>query len=634
MAMKKLYMAQPNSQYGNSVYFPYAAGSLVAYAFEDEQVKSEYEFREFYYKRQNIKKVVAAMDNPFLVGFSCYVWNYEYNKSFAKAIKERFPQCIIVFGGHQINADSDICDLEYVDYVLLGEGEESFRFLLLYLCHKAHLDDIPNIIYKDNGEIKKTKSETACIPQRVSPYLKGYFDSLVEEEELEFSSILETNRGCPNKCAFCDWGNIKSRVRMYDIETVHAEIDWMAEHRIEYCYCADANFGLFPRDEEIIDYLIKRHAETGFPQKFQATYSKNNPETVFRINKRLNEAGMCKGATLSFQSMSQNVLDNIYRKNMPLTKFHELMRMYNQNGISAYSEIILGLPGETYESFRDGIEQLLEYGQHMSINFFNCELLTNSIMNDPEYIERYKIRTVIAEQHQYHVIPDKNSIKEFSRMVVGTSSLPEEKWIDCNVISSVVRAFHNLGLLQCFAIYLFYERGVKYTDFYEELVAFAKQNPQTVCGRAIGFLYEKYRKILDGDGSFTCSDPEYGELIWPLDEGTFLMVAKDYFRFYEEIIPFLLIFFDDKDVMAELMNYQKTIVKNPYSETAEISFKHDWFGYFSDIYQNAYSGLKSGDYLIRINAGSIPHNLPDFAREIVWFGRRGGQNIIKDIEYK
>ena len=461
--MKKLYMAQPNSQYGNSVYFPYAAGSLVAYAFEDEQIKSEYEFCGFFYKRQNISNVVETMDNPFLVGFSCYVWNYEYNKSLAKAIKEKFPQCITVFGGHQINAGSDICGSGYVDYILLGEGEESFRLLLLYLCGKIELEEIPNILYSQNGEIKKTKSETVCIPQRVSPYLKGWFDSLVEDEELEFSSILETNRGCPNKCAFCDWGNIKSRVRMYDIETVYAEIDWMAEHKIEYCYCADANFGLFPRDEKIIDYLIKRHAETGYPQKFQATYSKNNPETVFRINKRLNEAGMCKGATLSFQSMSQDVLDNIYRKNMPLTKFHELMRMYNRNGISAYSEIILGLPGETYESFRDGIEQLLEYGQHMSINFFNCELLTNSIMNDPEYISRYNIRSVIAEQHQYHVIPDKNSIKEFSRMVVGTSSLPEEKWIDCNVISSVVRAFHNLGLLQCFAIYLYYEKNVRYT---------------------------------------------------------------------------------------------------------------------------------------------------------------------------
>ena len=65
--MKNLYMAQPNSQYGNSVYFPYAAGSLVAYAFEDEQVKSEYEFKNFFYKRQNIDKAVGTMENPFIV---------------------------------------------------------------------------------------------------------------------------------------------------------------------------------------------------------------------------------------------------------------------------------------------------------------------------------------------------------------------------------------------------------------------------------------------------------------------------------------------------------------------------------------------------------------------------------------
>ena len=85
--------------------------------------------------------------------------------------------------------------------------------------------------------------------------------------------------------------------------------------------------------------------------------------------------------------------------------------------------------------------------------------------------------------------------------------------------------------------------------------------------------------------------------------------------------------------MNEILSYQKAIVKNPCSETVELSFKHDWFRYFSDIYQNAYSGLKAGDFIVKINAAGIPHSLPDFAREIVWFGRRGGQNIIKDIEY-
>lgn len=628
---KKIYMVQPNSQYGNSVYFPYAAGSLIAYAFNDKVIEAEYSFEKFFYKRSDLDECLACMDNPFLVGFSCYVWNYEYNVVFAKKIKEKYPECKIVFGGHQINESSSVCNADWVDYVILGEGEEGFYRLLLALCGKENPENVPNLVYLENGRPVRSQLSTDCIPQRVSPYLNGYFDSLIESEELEFSAILETNRGCPNKCAFCDWGNIKSRVRLYDIDMVKAEIKWMSDHRIEYCYCADANFGLFPRDEEIIDYLVECNANTGFPVKFQATYSKNNPEAVFRINKRLNDVGMCKGATLSFQSMDQHVLDNIYRKNMPLESFHELMRMYNNNGIAAYSEIILGLPGETYKSFCDGIEQLLEYGQHMSINFFNCELLANSIMSSEDYINQYQIKSVLTEQHQYHIVPDKKNVKEFSKMVVGTSTLPSEDWIRCNVISSVVRAFHNLGLLQCISIYLFFEKSIKYTDFYEDVIQFAKDNPETICGKTIGFLFGKYEEILEGKGSFTCNDPDYGELIWPLDEGAFLMTAKYFNRFYDEIIPFLKKYFDDEALFCDLMDYQKLIVKNPFSESKTILSSYNWSDYYSSVYRNQPSDLEKGRFEISVDCSEIPHTLPEFAKEVIWFGRRGGQNIIKKI---
>ena len=635
MNRKRIYMAQPNSQYGNSVYFPYAAGCLIAYAFEDEKVSEEFSFEGFLYKKDDIDKAVEKMENPFLVGFSCYVWNYEYNKALAKKIKEIWPGCITVFGGHQINGESDIVNEAYVDYILTGEGEENFKNLLLAVSGYYDLQSIPNLIFKNGGEIVYTEKVSAVIPHRVSPYLKGLFDKLVEtEDEVVFSAILETNRGCPNRCAFCDWGNIKSKVRNYDIEIIFAEIDWMAKNKIEYCYSADANFGLFKRDEEIIDYLIEKNKETGFPQKFQATYSKNNPETVFRINKRLNEAGMCKGATLSFQSLSEKVLENIYRKNMPLESFHKLMVMYNTNKISAYSEIILGLPGESYETFRDGIEQLLEYGQHMSINFFNCELLTNSIMNDPEYIKTHKIESALIEQHQYHTVPNNKNIKEFSRIVVSTSTMNREMWIKSNILSVFVRAFHNLGLLQSFAIFNYYENKVKYTDFYEALIEWAEQNPDSVCGKVLTFLRGKYEKILEGDGSLTHANENFGTITWPLDEFIFLKIIEDYDLFYEQIIPFLDKWFSKNEAFSDLIAYQKAIIKTPYKHLTELELIFDLYHYFYGIYRNEYGSLEKKKNILLIKSPEVPENMVDYARETIWFGRRGGQNIITNISYE
>lgn len=626
-------MIQPNSVYGNSIYFPYAAGSLIAYAFKDKAVRKEYSFHGFIYKKGDIDDIIATFEEPFLIGFSCYVWNYEFNKALAEAIKKRFPDCFIVFGGHQVNAKSGVVKSDFVDFVIQGEGEESFKRLLLHLCGKLSVEEVPNLVYKaENRSVKINPVETTFI-ERQSPYLDGLFDELVKKEKLKFSAILETNRGCPNRCAFCDWGNIKAKMKSFDMNLVKAEIDWMSKNKIEYCYCSDSNFGLFPRDMEIVEYIIEKHKQNGYPQKFQATYSKNNPETVFNINKRLNQVGMSKGATLSFQSMSQEALEKINRQNMPIENFLELMSLYNSNNIAAYSEIILGLPGETYDSFRDGIEQLLECGQHMAINFFNCELLANSVMSDPDYIKKYEIEYAVTEQHQYHVVPNKDGIPEYSKIVVATSTLSREDWIKCNILHVFVRAFHNLGLLQCIAIYLYYEKNVRYMDFYCNLIDYAKNNPESICGKIYIWLDKKYREILNNSGSLTCYDPAFGELTWPLEEGSFLKVIKDYNVFYNEIRSFVKNYIENADLFEDLFSYQSAVVKNPYSKKAVLDLKYDFYKYFTDIYNGHVGSLIKRQNRIVIDSSEISDNLVEYARETVWFGRKGGQNIVTKIKY-
>ena len=633
--MKRIYMVQPNSIYGNSIYFPYAAGSLIAFAFKEPAVRDSYCFRGFVYKKDKIEDVVRSVDDPFLVGFSCYLWNYEYNKALAQAIKKEWPDCIIVFGGHQVYRGSGLLEDGIADILQFGEGEETFRSILLALNGDGELKDIPNIAYRDNGSSVFTVSRTVCIPQRVSPYLEGWFDEILKKEkDLTFCAILETNRGCPNKCAFCDWGNVKSHVRLFDKELVKAEIDWFAEKKIDYVYGADGNFGLFPRDEEFVDYLILKHGETGYPQKFQTTFSKNNPDQVFRLNKKLNDSGMSKGATISFQSLSPEVLKNIHRQNLPLDHFKRLMRLYNENGIAAYSEIILGLPGETYESFREGLETLLESGQHMSIVIFNLELLYNSVMNAPEYIEDYGIKYSSIEQHQYHVIPYDLDIREYSRVVVSTKDMPPDRWIATNILGDFVRAFHNLGLLQCYAIYLFYEKGLGYTSFYEQLIGYAASHPETVCGKAYALLERKFTEILNGNGSLTWQDDDYGKLTWPLEEGVFLLVAKEIDVFRSEMRSFLQPLFEDRELFEDLEKYQNAVVKTPGLKKQILTLEYDWYDYFSAVYDIGYRPLRKKYNRIVVDPGEIDSDLPSFAEKTIWYGRKGGKNIATDIHYE
>lgn len=625
---KRLYLVQVNSVYGNEVYFPYAAGVLCAYALEDETVRANYRFEDMLYVREDPSMVVKRMKNPFLVGFSTYLWNFEYSKDLAAKIKAAYPSCIILFGGHQIPPDDTLLrENAYIDILIHGEGEETFTKLLLAFANGGKLQKIPNISYRTpQGVASTTAAKTACIDYP-SPYLNGVFDSILGSSKYNFSAILETNRGCPYKCAFCDWGNIKATIRLFPMERVRQEIEWIATHKIEYCYCADGNFGLFERDEQIIDMIIDANKRYGYPKKFQATYSKNNSGTVFRINKKLNEAGMSKGATLSFQTMSKIALKNIGRDNMPLEEFSKLMAMYNESRIPAYSELILGLPGENYDSFRNSLDNLLEAGQHMSINIFNCEVLVNAPMGNEDYLREHGIQTMRTAIHQYHCKPLEGDTGEYTNIVVGTSSMSNAMWKQSNMLGVCVRSFHNLGLLQCFAIYLFHERGVRYTDFYEAFLKWSGENPQTVAGRAFEWLSQKYDDILAGTGTLTYYDERFGDITWPLEEGLFLQIIVENEAFYKEVRAFLQKYSIETSLFEDLFRFQQGVIKKPGTGNLNLTLGYNFSEYFSKIYENLYTPLVAQKSTIRIDSICLPDNWPDFAREIVWFGRKGGKMV-------
>ena len=96
---------------------------------------------------------------------------------------------------------------------------------------------------------------------------------------------------------------------------------------------------------------------------------------------------------------------------------------------------------------------------------------------------------------------------------------------------------------------------------------------------------------------------------------------------------FLHKYFDDKKLFEEILVYQKNIVKNPFSKGVVLELDYDFYSYFLGIYQNDYKNLEERKNSIRIDSSATPHDLPEYAKKIVWYGRKGGQNIIKKIEY-
>jgi putative methyltransferase len=312
-------------------------GCLWSYAVTNPTVASNYRLAGLGVLRDPIDQVVGSLDNPAVCGFSTYVWNEQYNLQLAQAIKQRWPDCVIVFGGPNVpNQEQDYREWRaaapWIDVTIRYEGEQAFQQMLL--------DNL-------SGDLKKdyvaTRLEELDIP---SPYLTGVFDSIVQDQRHQYAMTFETNRGCPFACTFCDWGSLTySKIKKFPLERVFAEIDWAGKNQIEFVIIADANFGVFPdRDQAIVDHLIATKQQWGYPQQLNTNWYKNSNQVVLDIAEKLTQHGLNRGLTLSVQSMNDGTLTAIKRKNMRINDLSTLFRDCNRRQIPFYTELILGLP--------------------------------------------------------------------------------------------------------------------------------------------------------------------------------------------------------------------------------------------------------------------------------------------------
>lgn len=638
---KNVYFVQVSAVYGESVktaYLPYASGCLAAYAWNNKTIAGNYNLGRSIFIRENIDRAIDSLEEPFLVGFSSYIWNMEYNREFARRLKIRYPNCIVLFGGHNVKPDGgDLEDMPFCDVIIHGEGEEPFKHLLLALHENKPLSGVNNLSYRENGRIVSTDKLPPCdIENYPSPYLSGCFDSIIEESGISPSIIWETNRGCPNRCAFCDWGALKAKVRHFPMERIKAELDWMVKNKVEYVYCADANFGLFPRDTQIADMIIEYRDTYGYPQVFKTNYTKNRDDVVFEISKKLIEKNIGKSPTLSFQSLSPEVLENIGRSNMELDHFKRLMARYNSADVPVYSELILGLPGETYDSFADGICTLLDCGQHTCIGIYPCELLPNSLLANPDYMREFGIKTVRTPFSQYHCKPCADDVCELSNIIVSTNAMSIENWRKAFIFSICVQAFHNLGLTRALAIYLSRENGVSYKEFYEKLIAWLDSQPtNSVSGGAFAHLKRLTVDVSEGRGTFSVPFGENEIITWSFEEYIFFRLSKELDGFYEEFAKFARGFGVDETVLDPLLAYQKNIIKQPGNGCVEIKSNYDFYGYFNRIYADSYAPLEKKDITLHIEGNPLG-GWDEYARICIWYGRRddaqlytGKKNTVK-----
>ena len=232
--MKNIYFVQTGIDFGDAIYLPYGAGAIIANCMTYPEITKEYAFQDIIYERKSISCVINEMHSPYIVFFSCNIWNIEYNKCLANAVKKMFPDCYIAFGGHSVGNSTELMEQEKnIDFLNFGEGEPTVPDLLIHLL-SDDVEKVKSIAFRQNGKVIKTAMRPVCdLSDYPSPYTMGLFDKIIKEHpNTDFSSILETNRGCPYHCAFCDWSDNR-KIRFFPMERIQAEILWMAKNKIE-----------------------------------------------------------------------------------------------------------------------------------------------------------------------------------------------------------------------------------------------------------------------------------------------------------------------------------------------------------------------------------------------------------------
>ena len=443
----------------NTYWLPYSAGCIWSYANTIPEVQDQYQLAELGFKREHPKHIIERMNlqTPSVCGFSCYVWNEQYCLSLAKQVKQHFPQCRIIFGGAQTS--TKLLKHEFIDSVILAEGEESFVDFLV--------NSNPQKVYT------KQRMSNLKIP---SPYTTGLFDKIIEDNpDALWSMTFETNRGCPYACTFCDWGGTTySKVRKFDIDRVTADLEWAIGKPVSYVFCADANFGIFKERDLEIAKVLKRVADNSLIETINLQYAKNSTEIVFEIAKILGKYS--RGVTVSVQSMHDTTLQAIKRRNMDINRVQHMIDLSKQYNVGTYTEVILGLPEETLESWCTGLCEILELGQHDSIDMWFAQLLENSELNLPETKTAYSIDSVSsADYFALYNSTDYKDIQENIELIRSTSTMSLDDLVDGYMYGWMIIHWHISGYSQQVACKL-RSKGVNYQQYYDNLLKYIQQD--------------------------------------------------------------------------------------------------------------------------------------------------------------
>ena len=336
-------------------------------------------------------QAAAAQGMQPVMGFSVYTWNAAEFLDLMRNVKKLCPELLIVVGGPHVQKASDYLFSEAVDIVVMGEGEATFTDLL-DAAGPEQWTDVAGLAFVQGGELIMTPERPRFRNLNLLPSALDVISLLDDDGEPYDCIAYETSRGCPYKCAFCEWGTgaIGTKMLSFSVERIRHDWNFIVDAGIKNIWLTDSNFGALREDVEKAKALCEVKQRTGLPHTFATSWSKKHGPRSQEIVLLLHENNLLPHYHLALQTLTPLALELCHRTNMDANKYEPIAREMAKARVPIACELIWGLIGDNLSSFETNLDRL--FAVFPTINIFGYTLLPGTEFYDKR--EEYQIKTL------------------------------------------------------------------------------------------------------------------------------------------------------------------------------------------------------------------------------------------------
>jgi len=443
----------------NNSTFPLGIGFIASYAKKVFGEEIECELFKF---PQELNDALLHR-RPDVLCFSYFQWNARLVMEFVKYHKERHPEVPIILGGPNISllpeGRQEMLERHpLIDFYVKWEGEKAFAALNRALVENGYDSEairqkrllLDNVLYMADGEyVEGPDMRSTELMEIPSPYTTGILDKFFDQG---LQPLIEIARGCPYACTFCcDAPSQRNKVYRRTVEDTREELEYIAS-RVKFAgdlFVADLNFGQYKDDLETARIIRSMIDKYDWPKRISCSPGKSQPDRVLETVKIINgdRDGIVKFGS-SLQSTDQLVLDSIKRKNLPMEKVLPVLNardLSEKDNTEYFTEFILALPEDTKEKHFQSLRDAIDYLGMDVMNVHQLTMLEGSPMALQQQRDYYEFdtrqRVYVGALGMYQIGESEVPVAEFEEIVVANKTMPYEDWIECRVVSLLVKIY-------------------------------------------------------------------------------------------------------------------------------------------------------------------------------------------------